>query len=282
MTHTACRERPPEGRQSCRPSTLTVATLNVLDDLHLWEHRAPLVLEGFRRHCPDVIALQEVSLQPDTAQWLAGGLGDYSVHLCPASAHPSSDSLALLCRQPVCCHEVLPLLQEGRQAHRIELEHGGTVWTVVNTHLYWNPLRGDVRVKQAERLLRWIEGRHPLVLCGDFNALPASRCLSRLEESLDSAHRVRHGQHAAYTYPTGLRRGPGLRHSARDAFFRVNGWLRLGRNEQWRASIDHIFVGRGIEVESCHVIFEQPSPTDDTLYASDHLGVLAALRPGKG
>ena len=71
MTHTACRERPPEGRQSCRPSTLTVATLNVLDDLHLWEHRAPLVLEGFRRHCPDVIALQEVSLQPDTAQWLA-------------------------------------------------------------------------------------------------------------------------------------------------------------------------------------------------------------------
>lgn len=254
-----------------------VATLNLLFDLTFWEERSHLVLAGFRQWRPHVIALQEVSPQVDNAHWLAAQLGDYEVHVCPALDHPSSDTLALLVRLPAREHETLTLGAEGRQAQRITVEHGGTIWTVANTHLYWNPVRESVRVEQARALLRWLDGPGPVVLCGDFNARPHARSQQVLSHRFLSAHRTLHGRDPDYTYPTPLRRGPGARHAARTAFFRAGGWVRLQHDAPWHQTVDHIFVDRAVDVRDCRVIFDLPASHDPSLFASDHLGLLAEL-----
>lgn len=261
---------------------ITVASLNLLDDVELWAGRSSLVLEGFLRLRPDVIALQEVSPEPSNARWLAERLGGYSVHLCPSSEHRASDNLALLARVPVRDHELLRLEGEGRQAHRVSVELGEQAWTIANTHLCWNPLREDVRVAQAVKLLNWLESRSPLVVCGDFNARPRARSQAVLRTRLASAYRVAHGEDPSYTFPTPLRRGPGMKHRARDGFFRASGLIRHRRNVVWGQTIDHIFVDPAIEVESCDIVFDRPSPSDERLYASDHLGLCAVLRRGRG
>ncbi len=257
---------------------LSVASLNILSDTTLWGERSRLVLEGFGIWRPHVIALQEVSQEADNAHWLAEQLGDYSTHLCPALDHPASDSLALLTRIPVTDHQTLSLGHEGRQAHRISVEHEGTSWVVANTHLYWNPLRESIRVGQAERLVDWLQPCRRLVLCGDFNARQQARSQLTLNNRLVSAYEYVHGDHPAYTYPTDLRRGPGLRHRLRSGFFRVAGWVLLRRDEPWRQTVDHIFVDDTVDALSCRLIFDRPSSSDTLLYASDHVGLLAEVR----
>ena len=56
---------------SDKPLRVTVATLNILNDASSWPARRQL------------IALQEVALPANNAQWLADGLGGYTVRLCP-------------------------------------------------------------------------------------------------------------------------------------------------------------------------------------------------------
>ena len=63
-------------------------------------------------------------------------------------ARASSSSL------PVEAHSILALEGEGRQAQRIEVRRGGEQWTVVNTHLYWNPLHEAVRVRSGAPVAR--------------------------------------------------------------------------------------------------------------------------------
>lgn len=257
---------------------ITIATLNLLDDLAQWDRRSTLVLEGFQRLRPHVIALQEVSPEPSNARWLADRLGGYSVHLCPAAAHRASDNLALLSRLPTSDHQILALGHEGRQAQRLVVQHQEHTWTIVNTHLYWNPLREGVRVEQAGRLLEWLTPRGPIVVCGDFNARPNARSQVLLKTRFVSAYRAAHGRDPSYTFPTPLRRQPGIRHRARDCFFRGGGWVRHRRNVVWGQTVDHIFVDEETAVESCDLVFDQASPLDESLYASDHLGLFAVLR----
>lgn len=265
---------------------LSIATLNILDDLAFWKERAPLILEGFDALRPHVIALQEVSLASpsvglqgarSTAHWLADRLGGYSVAFCPRTAHPASDSLALLTSLPVESHRILALEGEGRQAQRIEVRQGVEQWTIVNTHLYWNPLHEAVRVDQVRQLLVWLDDAKPAVVCGDFNALPASRTLRRFDARLTSAHLARHGRDPLLTYPTMLRREPSLRHWGRHAALRANGLVRLRRNMRFVGAVDYIMVDNDVKVTSCDVTFSDPSRLDPRIYASDHLGLFAVL-----
>jgi len=269
---------------------LTVATLNVLDDLRHWEQRAPLIVEQFRARRPDVISLQEVSLATpeaplggarSTADWLAEELDGYTVLFSPSTDEPQSDTLAMLVAVEVETHDVLTFAEQGRRAQRARLRLGTERWTVVNTHLYWHPFNEEPRVRQASELLAWIADDTPAVVCGDFNAMPDSRTLRMLGERLTSAHAALHGSEPLLTYPTNLRRGPGLRHWSRHAVLRTNGLVRLRRNVRYGGVVDYVMVDGGVEVVSCEVLFERPSAADARIFASDHLGLLAVLtRPG--
>lgn len=266
--------------------SLSVATLNMLDDLAFWRERSPLIVEEFRELRPDVIALQEVSLASpsvklegarSTAHWLADQLGGYGVALCPHSSHPASDSLAILTRWTVDSHDILKFEAQGRQAQRVRIRRDDETWTVVNTHLYWHPLGDATRVQQVSQLKEWLDGAAPAVVCGDFNAMPASGTLRRFGERFTSAHVARHGKDPLLTYPTLLRRGSGLRHWGRHATLRANGLIRLRHNMRFGGTVDYIMVDASVQVEECDVVFRRPSPLDPQIYASDHLGLFAVL-----
>ncbi len=272
--------------------TLSVVTLNVLDDLLHWEKRAPLILEGLDVLRPEVIALQEVSVDASaaaldgaqsSAHWLAERLGGYDVLLAPATAHPASDSLAVLTSLDVADYDVLAFSVQGRQAQRVSLIRGPELWQFVNAHLYWNPVDEAPRVQQAAQLLEWIPDDAPAILCGDFNAFPGSSTLRTFASRFTSAHRARHGAEPLLTYPTLLRRGPGLRHWTRHAVLHANGLVRLRRNMRYGGTVDYVLVDAGVVVRECTVLFDRPSATDPRVFASDHLGLYALLEhPGDG
>jgi endonuclease/exonuclease/phosphatase family metal-dependent hydrolase len=254
----------------------SAATLNLLDDLLLWEQRGPLVVEGFGELKPDIIGLQEVSLDPPNAEWLAHRLPGYSAYLCPRTRDRQSDSLAILTHLPVESHDVLYLGVQGRQAQKMVVNQDGRRWTFVNAHLVWHPFDDRVRREQAGLILEWVEGAERLILCGDFNALPSAKSVAFLKTRLRSAHEVAHGREPESTYPTALHRGPGLRHYARHAVLRANGLIRR-RNVRWGGTVDYIMVAPELRVVSCNVVFDQASPRDPKLFASDHLGLHAIL-----
>jgi mRNA deadenylase 3'-5' endonuclease subunit Ccr4 len=62
-------------------TSLIVASLNLLNDLTHWDDRRSLIVAELRRLQPDLIALQEVVLPVNNAQWIADELGGYSAWL---------------------------------------------------------------------------------------------------------------------------------------------------------------------------------------------------------
>jgi len=261
---------------STRP--LTIATLNLLSDLTYWNERAPLILQGFRELDPDVICLQEVAMPLNNAQWLASRLGGYDVFLCPRTGPRGlTEASALLCRLPVQEHETLAFGQQGRVAQRIVISRDGKPWTIANAHLYFSLMDDEIRVRHAHQLLQWLAHHHPVVLCGDMNALPHYRAMAALRERFVSAHAAAHGHEPRHTFPTALRRGPGLRHLARNTGLRLLGLAAMHRNDVWRGTLDYIFIDPHISVLECITIMDKPAPNDPHLYPSDHTGLAARL-----
>ncbi len=268
----------PAPRDPAAPP-LRVVTFNLLNDLTFWHERSPLVVEGLRALAPDVITLQEVSVAEDNAVWLAEQLGGYSVHMSPKTgARRQVEAIATLARLPVLEHETLGFRQQDRVAQRLVVQHGDARWTVVNAHLHWSLYDDQTRRRQVQRLLDWVPEGTPLVLCGDFNAQPHYQAVRLLSTRLVSVQSLPHPGH--HTFPTPLKRGPGVRHKLRSASIHAIGLARQGRLEPWRGTLDYIFVDPSVEVVRAGRVLDQPAPDDPQLYPSDHMGLLADLQPG--
>lgn len=257
---------------------LSIVTLNLLNDLTYWTERAPLILAELSRLQPDLIALQEISLPTNTAAWLADRLEGYSAHICPKKGRLGRlEGLAILSRLPVDEHHTLSLSAQGRVAHWITVPHQGNRWLFANTHMFWSPFDDDIRLHQVQRLLSSLpHHHHPTVLCGDFNAMPYYRSIKLIKRHFTSAYAALHGDEPSYTIPTPLKRGAGLRHSARRSALKFIGRL-TGRKTSWRGTVDYIFVDSRVQVISCSIAFDQPHPDDNHIYPSDHLGLIARI-----
>ncbi len=258
-------------------SIVTVATLNLLNDLRYWDERAPLIIDELRALQPDLIALQEVALPDNNARWIAEHLDGYQLLTRTKTGRlHTHEGLAILSRLPIDAYDSLLLGDQDRVALRVTVRQAGQPLHFANTHLHWNPVNDRVRTLETRRLIDWLPG--PAVLCGDFNAEPHYRSIMEMRQRFHSAHHVAHGREPDYTCPTPLFRGPGPRHAARRAALRLAGWLALGRNTAWRGVLDYIFVDQTVEVVNCRVAFHLPAPHDPHLYPSDHLGLFARLR----
>ena len=173
-------------------STLTLVSLNLLDDLDLWDQRGPLVVRELDRLQPDIIAFQEVRMSINNAQWIADQLGGYEVFLCPKTGERGRhDALALLSRLPVKEHHKFSLGHQDRVALRIVVEHQGATWHMATTHTYWHPLDDRTRLQEAKRLVDWLPA--PGVICGDFNAEPNYPSMLKMKERFQSAHVAANG-----------------------------------------------------------------------------------------
>ena len=137
--------------------------------------------------------------------------------------------------------------REPRGALWVTIEFEGNDVQVLNTHL---GLSNRERLAQAACLVGkdWLDHPRqgsPLILCGDFNAIPASRVIRTIRTRIGDAQRLLTGHRPRATFPS---RWPVLR-------------------------IDHIFVDRGLQVIAVVV-----PRSASTRTASDHLPLVADLR----
>lgn len=257
---------------------LTVATLNILNDVSSWHARRHLIVQELRTLAPDLIALQEVALPANNAQWIADQLSGYTAYLCPKTGRKSEhEALAILSRLPAQDHATLALVHQDRVAQCVTIEHCGQQLTFANVHLYFSLLNDIPRVAQVHRILDWLPHDALIILCGDFNAMPTRKSIQLLQARFVSAYATANGREPEFTFPSPLHRGPGLRHSARSALMKAVGLAQHRRNAPLRVTVDYIFIDPGIHVNECRIAFHRSDAQNQRVYPSDHLGLMAKL-----
>jgi endonuclease/exonuclease/phosphatase family metal-dependent hydrolase len=249
------------GVRAAAQDTLRIMTYNVHSCIGMDGKLSPeRIARVIARCAPDIVALQELDVGRartegmDQAHIIAQCL-EMDFHFHPAM-HIEEERYgdALLSHLPMRLVKTgqLPGLPgkpwlEPRGALWVEIELDGTAIQVLNTHLGLLPRE---RRAQAEALLGpdWLghpEYSGPVVLCGDFNALPSSPVCRRLRTRLNDAQ-------------TKLES-----HRPRSTFF---GRLPTAR-------IDHVFVDSGLTVADIEV------PDSELVrVASDHLPLIVELR----
>jgi endonuclease/exonuclease/phosphatase family metal-dependent hydrolase len=257
-----------------------VASVNLFNDLSRWVERRSLLASQLAALSFDLIGLQEVNnpLGVSTAHWLADELGGYSVHVSPKTGWSRArEGIAVLSRLPVERHATLDLRSQERTAQLVHVRVGGSPVAFANGHYYWLPGAQAARTRQVERLVEWLRTLPPetaVIACGDYNGTPESQAITLMRRTFMSAHAARHGREPDFTCPTPLVSGASVRSAITRAL------LRLFSNRpggSWRGTLDYIFVSPHVRVVECDVILDRPAPDDPTLYASDHLGLGAAL-----
>lgn len=243
------------------PDTLRVMTYNVHSCIGMdGKLDAERIARVIARAGPDVVALQELDVGRsrtagmDQAQLIAHYLEmEFQFH--PA-LHLEEERYgdAILTHLPQRLVKAGPLpgladkpLLEPRGALWVAIELHGKEVQVINTHLGLHPRE---RMAQVAVLLGsdWLANdkcRDPVILCGDFNALPLSSVCRRLAGRLKDVQieAQRHRPQSTYSgrFPT--------------------------------VRIDHIFTSPGLEVTGIEVPGSELARS-----ASDHLPLIAEIR----
>lgn len=260
-------------------SVIKIITINILSDLSLWEKRKSLLVDQLKLLSPDVVALQEVRLPQNPANWLAGELALEHLYLSPKIGREAKrESIAILSRFPFKDTATLYLGGQSRVAQRVIIDVESTLLRVVNGHFYWQPGESAARLRQIERLISWLDASPsapPTVVCGDFNSTPETRSIQRMKERYLSAYEQIHGMEPEYTCPTPLPHAPWPFFRTFLGFFLVLRPHQLRLN--WRGTLDYIFVDPQLRVLDCRLVLDKPSPHNPNLYPSDHLGLYAEI-----
>ncbi len=269
----------------------SLVTINILNDLSLWEARGVLLVEQLAQLDADVIAMQEVSLENEisNAHWIAEQLNQrredpekvpaYEVRLCPRTGvYANKEGLAVLSRLPVKQHESLDLLSQTRVAQVIRFRVDNCELLLVNGHFFWKPGVSTKRQKQIELLLDYLDTlpvELPVIVCGDFNGLPGTPAIERMHQYFDSAYRFIHKQEPEYTCPTPLPHAPKVK------LRNVAGWvlgMRPKPDPEWRGTLDYIFVDPRLQTQDCQLVLNQSSDHDSNIFPSDHFGLWATIK----
>ena len=257
---------------------VSIVTFNLLNKPSRWDERRLLIANELAQLQPDLIALQEVGLPDNNAQWLARRLGKYSVHLCSKTGPlQDKEGIAILSRLPVERTQTLDLQTQNRVAQSVQVRVADQSFILVNGHFYFHVVDHIERVRQVELLLSWLgptAREVPTVVCGDFNDTPGSRSIRLMRQHFTSAHSARHGHEPEFTCPTPLEyRLSGIR----KALSRLGNYALNHSLMPWRGTVDYIFINPRFRVVECKPVLNRPAPHDRTLYPSDHVGLTATL-----
>lgn len=253
--------RPIRRERIIARDTLRVMTYNVHSCIGMDGKLSPeRIARVIARYAPDVVALQELDVGRartegmDQAHLIARYL-EMDFHFHPA-LHIEEERYgdAILSRLPMRLVKRGPLPQlpgkpwlEPRGALWVTIDFNGVATQVFNTHLGLLPRERKV---QAEALLGpdWLghpDCRDPVVLCGDFNALPSSAVCRRLRTRLNDTQLELRSRRPRSTF--------------------------FGRFPT--ARVDHVFVDPGLDVVDVEV------PDSELVrLASDHLPVIVEVR----
>lgn len=173
---------------------MRIVTWNLWWQFGPWAERQPAITAELRAHEPDVALLQEVWADDDAdqAQLLADAGGMKMVRTRRVTGEPQRFGNAILSRWPIMELETARLSDaEGKPSHRSALaariEAPSGPWVVVVTHLAWQYDQSALRQQQLAEVVA-LARRHgagdadgpPVVLGGDFNAVPDSDEIRRL------------------------------------------------------------------------------------------------------
>ena len=239
---------------------MKILTLNLRHNQDRWEERFPLVVEVLEKHQPDIIGFQEVWRPIQQADRILDQVAadGWNLKVLAKQGKYGREGIAIASRYPISSHESIDLPGNERVAQRALLEVNGTQLWIANTHLHHQPKDESVRLPQMQALLRWLADTDPpTILTGDMNATPESVTIREAKQIYSSAHEAVHGTEPAVTSPTPL---------APD--------YRSGQG----STIDYIFYsGDKVRVTAASVVANEPHPEDETLYPSDHFGILASI-----
>jgi endonuclease/exonuclease/phosphatase family metal-dependent hydrolase len=259
-------------------SLISLVTFNLLNKPSRWEERRLLIAAELALLKPDLIALQEVTLPDNNAEWLADHLGGYSVSLCSKTGPlQEKEGIAILSRLPIEAVEKLELRSQHRVAQSIQVTVTGKRLLLVNGHFFFHLVDHIERVRQVQHLLGWLSYTArdtPTVVCGDFNDTPGSRSIRLMRQHFASAHNLLHGHEPDFTVPTALKYQMS---SVRKTLSRFGNYALNRSFMPWRGTVDYIFVNPYLRVIECRSVLNHPAPYDHTLYPSDHVGLAAIL-----
>uniref|UniRef100_A0A7E4VC33 Endo/exonuclease/phosphatase domain-containing protein n=1 Tax=Panagrellus redivivus TaxID=6233 RepID=A0A7E4VC33_PANRE len=158
--------------------------------LQSWDYRCPQLLAEFRRLQADVMCLQEVNMvhyESDMRPVLTGELRLKDVcHWRPPKPDGcvtlfNPDKFEYVSQYNLDMNYKVELLNDVNIATFVRLKNklNGMTIVVVNTHLVFNPRRGDVKLNQIglilARLHKFRLGKNePCIFAGDFNLHPGS------------------------------------------------------------------------------------------------------------
>lgn len=260
-------------------TTISVVTINIFNDLSLWNRRKALITQQLAELKPDLIALQEVSLKAENAHWLAGELGISDIFISRKTGSAGrKEGIAILSRMPFERAEMLDLRTQHRVAQYVLLQLESWDLVFANGHFFWQPGDSQERLAQVDLLLEWLDkipGDPRVVACGDFNAVPESQSVRKMLTRFASAYAVRHGHEPEYTTPTPLPRAKLKLLVTLTNYLR---YIRIGEFRlDWHGTLDYIFVDRRITVLDSKLVLNRPDPQDPKIYPSDHFGLSATL-----
>jgi endonuclease/exonuclease/phosphatase family metal-dependent hydrolase len=254
----------------------TAATINLRGRVDRWLARRHLLVGQLVDAAPDIIALQEVSLSIGQGSWLARQVnirltGDARrpyriIQARRTHARHHFEAVGVMTRLPVIYHDSVSLGFEGRIALRVNVElPSGAAGTrhqsldFISVHLHHVSDEREVRLSQAMSLVGWVneKRRVPLqVIAGDFNETPEGPAIVFMRQSYRSAYAEVKGGNPLATFPTNLGR-PSL---------------------DWAGCLDYVFISPAVyRVTEASIFCDLPAADDDTLYPSDHVGLLVGL-----
>ncbi len=256
--------------------SLTAATINLRNRSDRWLARRRLLVSELIDHAPDLVSLQEISLAIGQASWL---VRQVNVRLSGSSKRPYTliqerrrstshwmEGVGVMTKLPVQYHDVLSLGYDGRIALRVnvalppEQTHGrfGSL-DFVAVHLHHQAEDNDIRLQQTMQMVGWLNDvrREPLqVVAGDFNEVPTGAAIQFMKQSYRSAYEAVHHYEPLATFPTFLVQPP----------------------LTWAGCLDYVFTSPAVyNVESAALFCDQAALEDETLYPSDHVGLIVGL-----
>lgn len=187
---------------------------------------------------------------------LGGPIYSFYLQRKPHWRYQFIEGLGILARVPLSEHRRLTLSWRGWMAQRVCVAWNGGRLDFVNVHLPPRPPNRARREAYVRRILRWLDESECAIVVGDLNDVPSSPPVRSLQGEMRSAYAEACGAEPAWTWPTPL----------------------VPWHGTFSAVLDYVFVRGPVKVAAARIAFDRPSEADDTLWPSDHLGLMAELQ----
>lgn len=247
-----------------------VATINLHGRADRWKERRHLLTEQIVETAPDLVGLQELHLPTRQGKWLCKQV---NLRLTGTDRKPYRlvqkryqhlvngyfEGVGVLSRLRVLYHDGIGLGNGGRVALRIHVElPSHQTMDFVCTHLHHVATDKEARLEEAMKLVGWLHSHKHVpiqVIAGDLNETPDGLAVHYIKQSFRSAYEVVHGRDPLATFPTALT-----------------------ISNKPAVCLDYILVSPAVRrVPSAMLFCNKPDREDDTLFPSDHVGILATL-----